>query len=260
MSRIRHLLSRRVNPEFMRLRYLYRAYKARYRDQCEELQASLAVIRPGDTVVDAGANKGAYLYWLRRAVGASGSVHAFEPQPTLAKYLLDICRIMDWSNVHVKAAAVSDKSGIARLHVPGEKDSPGASLEAAVADKPGHSFDCPITTLDEQLAKAERVSLLKVDVEGHELNLFRGAEQTLKKHRPLIVFECEARHLTRHKPSDVFTLLESLGYSGRFFSMTGLRPLAEFDLAVHQKSDSDRFWDAKDYCNNFCFSHPEAKR
>ena len=244
----------------MRLRYLYRAFKARYRDQREELEASLAVIRQGDTVVDAGANKGAYLYWLRRAVGASGTVFAFEPQPSLANYLQKTTQQMGWSNVHVKACAVSDRSGTARLHVPGEKDSPGASLEAAVSNKPGHSFECPITTLDEQLATAERVSLLKVDVEGHELNLFRGAEQTLKKHKPHIVFECEARHLTHHKPSDVFAHLQSLGYVGQFFSTAGLRPLAEFNLEVHQKSAGDRFWDGKDYCNNFCFSHPEAKR
>lgn len=244
----------------MRLRYLYRAFKARYRDQREELEASLAVIRQGDTVVDAGANKGAYLYWLRRAVGARGTVFAFEPQPSLANYLQKTTQQMGWSNVHVKACAVSDRSGTARLHVPGEKDSPGASLEAAVSNKPGHSFECPITTLDEQLATAERVSLLKVDVEGHELNLFRGAEQTLKKHKPHIVFECEARHLTHHKPSDVFAHLQSLGYVGQFFSTAGLRPLAEFNLEVHQKSAGDRFWDAKDYCNNFYFSHPEAKR
>lgn len=244
----------------MRLRYLYRAYKARYRDQCSELTASLAVIHPGDTVVDAGANKGAYLYWLRRAVGASGTVFAFEPQPTLANYLQNICARMDWKNVLIHAAAVSDKSGTSRLFVPGENDSPGASLETAVADKPGHSFDCPITTLDEHLSGAARVSLLKVDVEGHELNLFRGAEQTLKKHKPLIVFECEARHLTHHKPADVFAYLQSLGYTGQFFSTTSLRPLAEFNLAVHQKSAGNRFWDAKDYCNNFCFSHPKAKR
>lgn len=238
----------------MRLRYLYRAFKARYRDQSDELRASLRVIREGDTVVDAGANKGAYLYWLRRAVGASGTVFAFEPQPTLARYLQDICRVMDWSNVHVKATAVSDRSGRARLHVPGETDSPGASLEAAAADKPGHSFECPITTLDAELSNASRVSLLKVDVEGHELNLFHGAEKTLKRHKPLIVFECEARHLTNHKPSDVFAYLESLGYIGQFFSTTGLRPLDGFNLAVHQKSAGDRFWDAKDYCNNFLFS------
>ena len=241
----------------MRLRYLYRAFKARYRDQREELESSLAIVRPGDTVVDARANKGAYLYWFRRAVGFDGNVFAFEPQPTLARYLQEICHAMDWSNVHVKACAVSDKSGKARLHVPGEKDSPGASLEAAVADKPGHSYECQVTTLDEQLATAERVSLLKVDVEGHELNLFRGAEKTLKKHKPRILFECEARHLTHHKPSDVFAYLQSLGYVGQFFSMTGLRPLDEFNLAVHQKTVGDRFWDAKDYCNNFLFMTPK---
>lgn len=240
----------------MRLRYLYRACKARYRDQKAELAAALLAVRPGDTVVDAGANKGAYLYWLRRAVGPDGTVFAFEPQPELATYLQGICEKMNWPNVNVQGCALSDRTGTARLHVPGEKDSPGASLESAAADRPGHFYDCQITTLDQHLAEARRVSLLKVDVEGHELNLFRGGEQTLRKHKPVIVFECEARHLTRHAPADVFKFLESLGYVGRFFSTRGLRPLPEFNIAAHQKAVGERFWDAKDYCNNFLFTHP----
>lgn len=244
----------------MRLRYLYRAYKARYRDQKSELAAALAAVRPGDTVVDAGANKGAYLYWLRRAVGLTGAVFAIEPQPKLTEYLQAVCENMAWTNVLVRGCALSDKTGTARLYVPGLSDSPDASLESCVGDKPGQTYDCQITTLDDCLVRAERMSLLKVDVEGHELNVFRGGEQTLRKHKPTIVFECEAGHLTRHTPADVFKFLESLGYVGRFFSTHGLRPLAEFDIAIHQKTVGERFWDAKDYCNNFCFSHPEAKR
>ena len=51
----------------MRLRFLYRAFKARYRDQRHELRAVRTLIQRGDTVVDIGANKGAYLYWLQKA-------------------------------------------------------------------------------------------------------------------------------------------------------------------------------------------------
>jgi len=52
---------------------------------------------------------------------------------------------------------------------------------------------------------------------------------------------------------DVFSYLQNLGYDGEFFSPLGLRPLKEFDPAVHQKNDLERFWDSSDYCNNFMF-------
>jgi len=78
----------------MRRHYLYRAYKARYRDQKAKLAASLAAVRPGDTVMDAGANNGAYLYWLKSVVPANGKVFAFEPQPKPASYLPKVCSTM----------------------------------------------------------------------------------------------------------------------------------------------------------------------
>jgi hypothetical protein len=96
-----------------------------------------------------------------------------------------------------------------------------------------------------------RVSFLKCDVEGHELNVFRGAEQLLRRDRPVLLFECEQRHHGGRPISEVFTYLEGLGYSGRFFDGLRLAPLAEFDPRRHQASP-----DAPGYCNNFVFSAP----
>jgi FkbM family methyltransferase len=243
----------------MRLRFLYRAFKARYRDQRHELRAVRTLIQRGDTVVDIGANKGAYLYWLQKAVGADGKVFAFEPQPALFCYLQQIAATMKWHNVHLGDCALSDSAGKRRLFVPGESVSPGASLEtAATTSVSGHSYDCQTDTLDHQLATALRVSFLKMDVEGHELNVFRGAVKTLSRHAPVILFECEARHLQDHLMQDVFAFLHGLEYVGAFFSPTGLQPLAEFDARLHQKPTGERFWDAPGYCNNFLFA-PRAK-
>ena len=246
----------------MKLRYLYRTFKARYRDEKSEIQAALAIIRPGDTVTDIGANKGSYLYWMQKAVGKNGTVFAFEPQPKLAKYLETVRRSMGWENVKVCDCGLSDSTGTGRLNVPGLKDSPGASLEAmAVSAGDSHSEECRVDTLDRQLASQSRVSLLKMDVEGHELNVFRGAKDILKRHAPALLFECEARHLRAHSMADVFDYLKSFGYAGSFFSPEGLRPLAEFSPARHQKTEGDRFWDAPDYCNNFLFvSESETRR
>ncbi len=70
----------------------------------------------------------------------------------------------------------------------------------------------------------------------------------------MVLFECETRHLSGHSIGDVFTHLQGLGYEGWFYGPRGLRPLSEFDPAVHQRRTPGRFWEAPGYCNNFLFA------
>ena len=238
----------------MKARFLFRAYKARYRDQGPEIRAAMSALKTGGIAADVGANKGAYLYWLRRAVGPGGKVYAYEPQDRLAHYLRAVCARMEWQNVVVHHRALSDSAGKRTLHVPGRGDSPGASLEDSVLT----SAECrdeqiETDTIDRQFAHDGPLSLLKVDVEGHELAVFRGAAGTLARDAPVLLFECEARHLTRHSMSDVFAFLQGLGYAGSFFSPQGLLPIDRFDPEVHQRKTAGKFWEAEDYCNNFLF-------
>ncbi len=243
----------------MKVRYLFRALKARYRDQKLEIGLALALIRRGDLVADVGANKGAYVYWLRKAVGREGAVLAFEPQPRLASYLESIRIRMGWKNVEIQRIALSDEAGFQTLHVPGGGISPGASLESSVlSETEGETFECRVERLDDQLRGRKRVTFLKIDVEGHELSVFRGGIETIRRDAPVILFECERRHLTRHGMGEVFDYLKSLGYTGFFLTKRMLRPLGEFDSAVHQKQETARFWDAPDYFNNFLFLCPDA--
>ena len=232
----------------MKLRFLHRAWKARLRDQRQEIALAFALIRPGDTVVDAGANKGSYTYWLRKAVGPGGKALAFEPQPKLAQYLEEARARFNWANVTVREVALSDTGGTGRLHVPGGGVSPGASLEAVGGD----TFECRVATLDDELA-GRPVTFLKIDVEGHELALFRGAEQTLRACQPALLFECEARHLTKHTMQEVFDFLTNRGYDGYLLRRRDLLPIAEFRPETHQKMNGPQFWDAQDYYNNFLF-------
>lgn len=245
----------------MKWRYLFRAFKAGYRDQKLEIALARALIRKGDLVADVGANKGAYLYWLRKAVGADGLVFAFEPQPRLAAYLDQIVPLMGWRNVVVRRAAISDKTGTQSLHVPGGGISPGASLESSVLDeKGGETFDCVVSRLDDELRDRGRVTFLKVDVEGHELSVFRGAVEIIKRDNPVILFECEARHLERYSMENVFDHLKGVGYDGFFLTKRRLIPLSKFEVTLHQKRQKDRFWDEPDYFNNFLFTPPDFDR
>jgi FkbM family methyltransferase len=236
----------------MKARFLWRAFKARYRDQRAEIGSLIDALGPSDIAVDVGANKGSHILWLSRAV-PHGRVVAFEPQPALADYLCRAVCALNLKNVTIEPAAVSDRAGKMILHIPGAGDSPGASLERAVAScETCRDVEVPVVTLDEYFKDTEaRVAAIKIDVEGHELSVFRGAGEILSKHSPILVFECENRHISNGSVFTVLDYLRSLGYDGSFVYRGKLIPISVFDPAIHQRQVGERFWDRKDYCNNF---------
>lgn len=240
-----------------RLRYLWRAFHYRRRVNRREIEFLARQAHPGDTVIDVGAHKGGFLYWLRHCVTASGNVYAFEPQPALAQYLRDVVAMQGWSNVTVEAAGVSSREGEMELFIPAAegKPSPGATLSPVDTAAPHHKLRVPVVTLDGYFARhgLPRVAFIKCDCEGHEIEVFRGAEATLKRDHPVLLFECEQRHLPRSSPAAVFDYLQGLGYRGWFFGPDGLAPVERFDARLHQPVRPGRFWDAKDYYNNFAF-------
>jgi FkbM family methyltransferase len=234
------------------IRFRVRALKARFRDQKAEFDIIRRHVRPGDIVCDIGANKGSFIYWLSCWI-RDGRVVAFEPQPELARALANVCRAIGLRNVKVEAKAVYSHSGDQDLFVP-EGHRPGASLtQRAVEAESVTTLSVPVVTLDDYFDQNEKVSLLKIDVEGAEFGVLRGAERILRQHAPLLVFECENRHLAPGNVQEVFSYLGGLGYEGSFISRDRLLPISEFDAAIHQRQDGDWFWKRKDYCNNFVF-------
>jgi FkbM family methyltransferase len=241
-------------------RFLYRALRARYRDERAEIASLRAAIRPGETAVDVGAHKGSYLPWLSR-VARPGKVVAFEPQPVLADYLRRACRGAGLDNVVVEAKGVSERGGVLTLRVPGGRaSSPGASFEPAVASvSAGRDVAVPVVALDEYFrGSSARIAAIKVDVEGHELSVLRGAEELLREDSPLLVVECEERHRGEGGVREVLRFLEGRGYGGSFVQRGRLVPLRDFDPAIHQRRAGERFWDAPGYCNNFVLTRTPA--
>jgi FkbM family methyltransferase len=231
------------------LRFGVRSIRARFRDQRAELVKIRQHIRPGDTVCDVGSNKGSFVYWLSRWCG-SGQVIAFEPQPALAHRLATICTRLKLSNVRVESKAVYSVSGSMNLYIP-DGHEPGASLSQPLGTST--AVRVPVTTLSDYFGEENRVAMIKIDVEGAELNVLKGAERILRQFSPLLVFECENRHLASGSVQDVFSYLFSLGYDGSFVSGGQILPIEEFDHSVHQPQIGDWYWKNKNYCNNFIF-------
>lgn len=233
------------------LRWRYRAWRYRLKLEKPEVRLILDHLDPGATAIDIGAHKGAFTWWIRHAVGPSGRVVAFEPQPALARKLGGLIQQRKLDNVTVENLGLSSRPGELVLNVPAGGPSPGASFEVpADGNTPSDRIPIAVTTLDAYTTQHElhNVRLLKIDVEGHELEVFRGGAALLTRDRPLILFECEIRHRRSGTLDDVFSFLHELGYEGFLVTAGELLPVQEFDPKLHQvPGDPDR------YFNNFWF-------
>lgn len=243
---------------FEKIKYAYRAARYKYKLDTAEIRYILKEVREGEIAVDIGAHKGAYLYWLQKKVGAKGWVFAFEPQPKLSQYLENICKKMNYKNVAVENKGISAEKGSFQLYLPeGKSSSPAATLQSNLSDSTTthKSIEIQTTTLDEYFLKERNLKphFLKIDVEGHELEVFKGGKQLLKEAKPKILVECEQRHLQNMQIEEVFQFLLDLGYKGFFISENEWKPLVHFSVEKHQKVGEGRYWMSKDYCNNFIF-------
>src|SRR5436190_21936928 len=129
----------------VRLKYVYRAYRYRFRVDPAEIRFVRQSLRPGQVAVDIGCHKGAYTYWMRRCVGPSGAVYAFEPQPKQVAYLREAFSVMGYDNVELVPMAVSNKSGQLPLYTP-TVSTHFASLEAGPPSRGGLQGAAPLAT------------------------------------------------------------------------------------------------------------------
>jgi FkbM family methyltransferase len=230
-----------------RWRFLYRAWRYRLRVEPAEVRFVLRHVQAGQNCLDIGGHKGALTYWLQRAVGSSGRVLSFEPQPELARYLQRAGHTFGWHHVTVVPLALSASTGQRSLYRPEGPPSPGATLEERGAGA-GRPLAVPVESLDCFLERhpLRPIHFIKCDVEGHELDVFRGAERLLTEDHPLLLFECEQRHHGDRPIRRVFQYLNALGYRGRYFQFGRLQPpgtpLPEWNVPGQ-----------RDYVNNFVF-------
>jgi FkbM family methyltransferase len=158
--------------------------------EAAEIKDLCSHVRPGSTAVDVGANIGVYTAVLSRAVGTGGSVIAIEPVQENVDRLKHNLRINGAENVKVFPIAVSEKSEMLPLHL---SDDPAFHSTAAIAQERAlvRSTRVAARSLDSVWSEAGRpsVSVLKIDVEGAELAVIRGAEALLSTCKPALLIE-----------------------------------------------------------------------
>lgn len=159
-----------------------------------EMELWRKLIRPGMTVIDVGANSGVYTFSAAKRVGKTGKVIAIEPFQGCVSCLNQTCHVNEFDWVTVCAAAASDRPGksFLTLHAASELNEISTIVDGAsesVQEQNVQEVDC--ITLDSLLERGhlERVDFLKIDAEGHEVQVLHGAEKLLKKFHPVILYE-----------------------------------------------------------------------
>ncbi len=198
------------------------------------------LVKPGNYVLDIGANVGWYTKLLSQLVGANGLVYAIEPIPPTFELLCHCVRRLRLTNVRLLNCGVSDAVGHAIMQIP-RYDSGGENFYQAriVADseqdKTLTRFEVEIRTIDSIVAEISRkVHFLKCDVEGHELAVINGALGLIAKSRPACLLEIcsnpDRPHSDAHR---IFSYFVSQAYKAYWFDGQKLNEHAQGSESVN---------------------------
>ena len=141
--------------------------------------------------VDVGANVGLISLEVARTLQNSANVYAFEPMQATARRASATFALNQLSNIFLLPVAASDTDGVLTFYeAPGDTDFASAH-PASSFDVEWNKITLPCCTLDRLRDQGilPKIGLLKIDVEGHEISVFRGARKTIAADRPHIVFE-----------------------------------------------------------------------
>ncbi|GIV36636.1 MAG: hypothetical protein KatS3mg032_1015 [Cyclobacteriaceae bacterium] len=192
-------------------------------------------LKPEFNAIDIGAHEGEFLkLFLRYA--PHGRHRAFEPLPEYAEKLK-----MEFAGVDVQQVALSNETGEVVFY-----RAVGAEAMSGLKSQhyPGHVTPQPFTVrvfpLDDLVPAEEPIHFIKIDVEGAELNVLKGAKRILKKSRPAVMFEFAKLHAAPYQvtPADLFAFFEDMNY--RVLRLDGgvAYTLADFEENFHKAHQS----------------------
>lgn len=212
-----------------KLRSLYRMLKHKPQSQYEIEKAEqtfyIQYLQPGMVAFDVGANIGEISLLFSRFVGAQGQVHSFECSPNTFKRLNEIVTISNRKNIKQNCMCLSDAIGTAELYI---FDDDHASWNT-MANRPLHEYGInikptsiqkvPTTTIDAycESHNIQQIDLLKIDVEGAEYQVLKGASRMMREHRiRCVIFEFgQTTFDMGNDPGKLTQLITSNGYKLR---------------------------------------------
>jgi FkbM family methyltransferase len=178
-----------------------------------DLRACQSIVKPGDTILDVGANIGVYTRFCSEFVGPTGNVVSLEPIPETFSYLTNNVRSLKLNNVECLNVAASDHDGDAdRMSIP-KYSKGGANLYEAKLSPEG---DIAVKTAKlDTLFSNLNPTFIKCDVEGHEVACIHGAL--------LLIQRCRPKWMVEVSNPETFELFRSLNYEAFYYDGSDFR-------------------------------------
>lgn len=202
------------------------------------VDACASVLQEGGVFYDIGASVGYISMEMALQLRGRGAVIAFEPQPNLAEIISASARLNDFNHVRVFDVMLGDHVGDSSLHI----GSHSIHASAIARESGSRKLACTITTLD-SLVQSDAIPppcVIKIDAEGAELAALTGASQTIREHRPHIIFESD-ENMDRYgyRRKDLLDLLSSLcPYEFAFITADRQRiPITPANLESREHAD-----------------------
>jgi FkbM family methyltransferase len=189
-----------------------------------------AMLKPGMTFVDIGTNKGDFALLAAAVVGSSGQVLCFEPEPVNCYWVRKSIELNGYRNVKVHEFALGDANEETQLYL--GRQSGWHTLLPSQPDRDRGSIPITKRTLDSVLseAKLEKIDVMKIDVEGAEMAVLRGAVETLKRNSDMLLL-MDLHPSLGINPVEVCKFLHGFG-----FSVYEMRPPYDQPLKVHEET------------------------
>ncbi|MGM5629753.1 FkbM family methyltransferase [Apibacter raozihei] len=202
---------------------------------------------------DIGVNMGYYIYYAEQLVHPENIV-GFEPHPELYKRIKHL-----FPKIHTSNIALSNTCEVLNFKVPiinSHETTGRGTLNTEYKEENETSskiYEVQTETLDRFIKnhQIEKISFIKIDVEGAEIKVIEGAKETLRKFRPTLLIEVEERHHNQNIWNIIQPILE-LGYLSFYLDRETLE-LKEFTSSTPTYQNTSELHNKTTYINNFIF-------
>jgi len=215
--------------QFIKKRHYLRLLRSSLLEKEPELRIVRNLVKPGDSVIDIGANVGVYSKILSELVGADGHVYSIEPFPPTFEILCYNVRKLRLDNVEPINVAVSDSEAVVTMAIPYDSSGAETHYRASIvkdqADTRKETTNVQAITIDSRFLKTPGIiSFIKCDVEGHELACIKGATKFLARSQPAWLIEVSGEPDDKDSAAhSVFEILRDQGYFAWWYDGGKLR-------------------------------------